>query len=109
MCFRFSEYFINKLSIICQTISDRLVFDYSGIPTQVPLLLSYFGLTTESNTSEVIKDCPLETFPLDASITDQRLQRQLFAPLNCRLANLPFTEGTFPELFKVGLITLLNK
>jgi hypothetical protein len=30
-------------------------------------------------------------------------------PLICRLANLSFTEGIFPEIFKVGKITPLLK
>jgi hypothetical protein len=65
MCLKFSDYFINKLSIISQTISDRLIFDYSGraetipMPAQVPPLLSHFGLATESDTLKVIKDCLL--------------------------------------------------
>ena len=70
MCFKFSDYFINKLSIICQTVSDRLLFDYSGraeaipIPKQVPPLLSHFGLVTESDTLKVIKDCSLNDLNL---------------------------------------------
>lgn len=116
MCFKFSDYFINKLSIICQTISDRLLFDYSGraeaipIPTQVPPLLSHFGLVTESDTLKVIKDCPLKTSPLDfMPISLIKDCSDIFAPLICRLANLSFTEGIFPELLKVGQITPLIK
>jgi hypothetical protein len=30
MCLKFSDYFINKLSIICQTISDRLLLTAQG-------------------------------------------------------------------------------
>ena len=33
----------------------------------------------------------------------------IFAPLICRLANLSFTEGIFPELLKAGQITPLIK
>jgi hypothetical protein len=106
MCLEFYDYFINKLSIICQTISDRLLFGYSGrtetIPTQVPPLLSHFGLVTESDTLKVIKDCPLKTSPLDfMPISLIEDCSDIFAPLICRLVNLSFTEDIFPELFKV--------
>jgi Reverse transcriptase (RNA-dependent DNA polymerase) len=112
MCLEFSDYFTNKLSIISQTISDRLLFDYSGrtetipIPAQVPLLLSHFSLVTESDTLKVIKDCRLKTSPLDfMPISLIKDCRDIFAPLICRLANLSFTEGIFPELLKIGQIT----
>jgi Reverse transcriptase (RNA-dependent DNA polymerase) len=72
--------------------------------------LSHFSLVTESDNLKVIKDCPLKTSPLDFTpISLIKDCSESFAPLICRLANLSFTEGIFPEVFKVGQITPLIK
>ena len=53
----------------------------------------------------MVKSPPLDFVPTSMlkSCSD------IFAPLICRLANLSFTEGTFPDLFKLGHITPLIK
>jgi hypothetical protein len=59
---------------------------------------------------KLVKNCPLKTSPLD-SIPTTLLKDccDVFAPLIYKLANLSFTEGIFPDIYKLGQITPLMK
>jgi len=56
-----------------------------------------------SETLKLIQNCQLKTSHLDFIPTALLKEiGDVFAPLVCKLANLSFTEGIFPEIYKIG-------
>jgi len=106
-------------STILQTILDQLAHINPNISTVVlcspPPLLNRFhpvtGSFTGSETLKNIQNCLLKTSPLDFIPTAllKECGGDVFAPLVCKLANLLFTEGIIPEIFKIVQITPLFK
>ena len=91
---------------------DQLAFTNPNISTLVlgspPPLLNRFRPVTVNETLELIQNCPLKNSPLDFIPTTLLKECcDVFAPLVCKLVNLSFTEGIFPEFFKIGQITPL--
>ena len=113
LCDTFSDFFVNKIRLIAQTIADRLALG-DRISTTVeihpPVAMNVFECVTECEVLRVINGYPLKTSPLDFVPTSLLKKcSDVFAPLICRLANASFTEGIFPEIFKVGQVTQLLK
>jgi hypothetical protein len=114
LCSMLSDLFVNKLNTIRHTIRDRLALLNPNISPLVssspPPLLNQFRQVTQSETLKLIKNCPMKTSPLDFIATSLLKDcYDVFAPLVCKLANLLFTEGIFPHIFKSGQITPLMK
>jgi hypothetical protein len=114
LCRMLSDFFVNKLNTIRHTIQDRLALLNPNISTShassPPPLLNQFRQVTLSETLQLIKNCPMKTSPLDFIPTSLLKDCcEVFAPLVCKLANLSFTEGIFPDIFKTGQITPLMK
>ena len=114
-CNTFSDFFVEKLRLIAKTIVDRLaVSDIIGLPTAVamtpPVVMNNFDNVTVDEVIGVIKSIPLKMSPVDFVPTFLLKQcSDVFATLICRLANLSFSEGVFPDIFKVGQVTPLLK
>jgi len=110
LCSKLSDYFVNKLLTIRQTILDQHAHINPNISTVVlrspPSWLKLFYLVTVSETLKLIQNCPLKTSPLDFIPTALlKACGDIFAPLVCKLANLLFTKDIFPGNFKIGQIT----
>ena len=112
-CNTFSDFFVEKLRLIAKTIADRLaVSDITptAVATAPPVVMNNFDNVTVDEVIGVIKNIPLKMSPVDFVPTFLLKQcSDVFATLICRLANLSFSEGVFPDIFKVGQVTPLLK
>ena len=113
MCNSFSKFFTDKVCTIRQTISDRLKLTLSSSPDitlSTPMYLDHYDAVTELTVKQVIDAYPPKFSPLD--LVPLWLIKQcndIFSYLICRLVNMSFAEGVFPEVFKTGQVTPLIK
>ena len=58
----------------------------------------------------MIHDVPVKTSPLDFILNlIMKSCADIFRPPSARIATIYFNEGVFPDLFKIGQVTLLTK
>ena len=119
MCKRFSEYFNDKI-IKAKTKISTLKSQLSHSPDRLPVTINpsqhksmYFNTfveTSEAEVSKIIARLPNKSSPLDYIHTSVlKACSDVFSPLVTRLANLSFSEGRFPDGFKVAQVTPLIK
>ncbi|MCI0561137.1 MAG: reverse transcriptase domain-containing protein [Nitrososphaera sp.] len=90
---------INNISAT-QTFTERSASTFLDLLTP----------TTEAEVSRIIKLLPNKTSPLDYIHTSiLKSCADVLAPLITRLVNLSFTEGCFPDQFKLAQVTPLLK
>lgn len=115
MCNIFSEFFTNKFCTIRQTITDGLKLTLSSPPDitlSTPIYRDHYYAVTEVTVKQVIDSYPTKFLPLQLELVPLWLIKQcndIFSYLICRLANISFNEGIYPEVFKVGQVTPLIK
>lgn len=114
LCNSFAKYFTHKLSQIAQTIASQLSLN-TDISTAIAdwpsaTSLDKFDTVTVNDVKKIIDSCPQNSSPLDfIPFTVIKRCRDVFAPVICHLANLSFSSGVFPDVFKVGQVTPLIK
>jgi len=108
-----SECVIVSVSSLHATIADCLSVITSIHPAVVfdePVNHVTFDPVSELEVKKVIDACPPKTLPLDfIPVSMIKDCSDIFSHLICKLANLSFAEVVFPEVFKVGEVTLLIK
>ncbi|XP_065651147.1 uncharacterized protein LOC136079342 [Hydra vulgaris] len=113
-CNIISQYFINKLESIKNTIQERLAKNpkskfISELHPPVNILPT-FGIVTPTDVSKIIKALKPKTSPLDIIPTYiLKSCSELFSPIITHLANLSFKSGIFPASYKVAQITPIPK
>ena len=76
----------------------------------MPECLGLFDVITVQEATRVILNLPGKSSPLDfVPVSILKGCVDAFAPLIARLANLSFSEGCFPDMFKFGQIRPLLK
>ncbi len=114
MCNRFSTYFDEKITKAKDKIS-LLKSHLSSKSDTKPMACSSVRLDTLAVTSEaevavIIAKLPNKSSPLDYIHTSVlKACSDVLTPLISRLANLSFTDGRFPDRFKVAQVTPLIK
>ncbi|XP_065650523.1 uncharacterized protein LOC136078667 [Hydra vulgaris] len=109
-CNIISQYFINKLESIKNTIQERLAKNpkskfISELHPPVNILAT-FGTVTPTDVSKIIKALKPKTSPLDIIPTYiLKSCSELFSLIIAHLANLSFKSGVFPASYKVAQIT----
>jgi len=110
---KFCDFFINKVCTIRRTITDSLnsnSFVLHSVESSKPARMEAFEVVTDYEVARLISSSPSKTSPLDfLPVSLIKECSDVFSGLICRLANLSFAEGVFPDLFKLGHITPLIK
>ena len=116
LCVGFSDFFINKINNIKQTIKSSLTNKLCDTnPMQFDVLHTGKLLTdlrspSIEEVSKLIRNMPAKSSVMDSIPTSVlKSSVDLFAPLIARLAALSFAEGSFPTRFKVASVTPLLK
>ena len=110
----FASHFINKIakvkSAICAAKALRTSSTTNVLPAAVAPPLFTLTPTTLTEVSKVIARLPNKTSPLDyLHISILKSCADVIAPLIVHLVNLSFTEGRFPDSFKLSQVTPLIK
>ena len=111
VCDGFRNFFSDKLSKIATRIHDIVA---SGtLPPSTTCLSSVLAHFVSISVEEVvlaIRGIPTKTSPLDFMLTPLlKSCADVFGPLLANLVNTSFCEGIFPDLFKVGQVTPIQK
>jgi len=109
----FSDFFTNKLQTIRDTIGAALKSctlqqfrdrDYDGQP------LAILQPVTAGDVMKILASMPAKSSPLDIMPTSLLKQcADVFSPVIARLANLSFTQGLFPQRYKLAQVLPLLK
>lgn len=112
-CEALSVYFHSKIMKITQTINAQLSQRISlGGARHPPASIYTYNVSTvtEDEVVKLIREHTLKPSPLDfVPAFLIREYKQLFASCITRLANMSFSEGVFPTIFKTGRITPILK
>ena len=112
MCNNFASYFNRKISDLKSHIADLLPSIPAPLADPVCMMSSVFNVEPVSvaEVSKVISTIPDKSSPLDYVPTNIIKQcSSIFSELVSHLANLSFTQGTFPTKFKHASVTPLLK
>jgi len=93
-------------------IISKVYFQFNFLDTfNTPAYCDRFDAISEVTVKRVIDTCPSKTSPLDlVPMWIIKDCSDVFSFLICRLANLSFSEGVFPDVLKVGhVIPLIKK
>jgi Reverse transcriptase (RNA-dependent DNA polymerase) len=113
-CNLFCQYFVTKLSAIASKIDEQLKsLCLPHLSTQVfhkPPVFIGFKRVSVFDVQRIIAKMPAKTSPLDhIPITLVKSCSDIFGDLLSKLANLSFTEGKFPDQFKLCQVTPILK
>jgi hypothetical protein len=113
-CDSISTYFVDKIRRLKDVTATRLAgFIRNPFSSDRPhsgALLNNLPCVTDEEVRKLIGTIPSKSSPMDFVPTSVLKQcSPVFIPLVTRLANLSFTEGIFPSLFKTAQITPLLK
>jgi Reverse transcriptase (RNA-dependent DNA polymerase) len=113
-CRIFINFFANKLVTIANKIDEHL--NSLSLPVlpridfDEAVAFASFKHVSIADVHKIICACPTKCSPLDfIPITVVKSCSDIFSPLLARLANMSFSEGVFPDIFKVGQITPILK
>jgi len=118
LCSTFSDYFIDKILTLKQTIHDKLkvlpsaphLADCSFTATAATSYLDHLIPATKSEIIKLLKCTKAKSSQLDFIPTSLlKSCSDTFSDIICRLANLSFTEGKFPSSFKMAFVSPLIK
>ena len=109
------NFFTNKVQNVIQTISTRLS-DTHSTPVEVacakePIsVMSSFTPISPADVEKLITAAPNKTSPIDVIPVSllKACSAEVSVPI-AHLANSSFSTGTFPSIYKVGLVTPLLK
>ena len=114
MAASFCQFFVDKLVIIAHKIDEQLkslplpslpIFNFVE-----PTAFEIFCVVTSSDVQRLIANCQSKSSPLDIiPVVLVKSCSDIFGVLLARLANMSFTEGVFPSIFKLGQVTPLLK
>ena len=112
LCPTFSNYFvnkINKLSILGKLSKFTVAPQFPKQPYSGPQLENLSPVTPDE-VKKLLSGIPGKSCPLDFIPTSLiKSCSDVFSELISRLANLSFTEGCFPAMFKQAIVTPLLK
>lgn len=109
----FGQFFIDKVCKIRDSIRDAL---QSGVCQSFPVRyhvgdnFGTFGAVSVDDVHRLLLSMPAKSSPLDV-LPSSLLKpcAEVFAPVIARLANLSFSEGRFPQRFKIAQVLPLLK
>ena len=112
-CKKFSDFFSDKISSLKRTIASTLG-SLTFIPFRDPIHLGesfdFIAVVTVDEVRRLIASMPSKSSSVDFIPTSLlKLCPSVFSELIARLANLSFSEGTFPAKFKAAAVTPLLK
>src|SRR5258706_10615929 len=113
-CISFCQFFVDKLVIIAHKIDEQLkLLPLPSLPIfnfVEPTAFEIFCVVTSSDVQRLIANCQSKSSPLDIiPVVLVKSCSDIFGVLLARLANMSFTEGVFPSIFKLGQVTPLLK
>ena len=113
LCNAFASYMVSKINdvkvSVAKTVNAKSAVNFSE-RTISSTLLDLFTPTTEAEVRRIILQLPNKTSPLDFIHTSLlKSCVDVFVPLVTRLINMSFSEGCFPEQFKLAQVTPLLK
>ena len=114
MCYAFCKFLFSKIAAIATKI--HCILASAMLSTRVPLNQSMptwftgFSDVSDAEAFHMTQSIPVKTTAIDfisASISKGACDE--FEPLIAMLANLSFSQGKFPTMFKIVQVTLLPK
>ena len=116
LCSTFAHYFVDKIVKLRNSVSDTLcvlsasVPCYMSFPPHCGPALDTLPPVTAEEVSRVLKSSPAKTSTMDIIPTSLVIRcTTVFSEIIAHLANLSFSEGRFPTVFKQATVTPLIK
>ena len=111
LCTAFCDYFVDKISRLKSVVSGRATS--VPCPSDLPHVGPYLDFLTPVTPSEVnrlLSSLPCKSSPVDYIPTSLiKSCSSVFSVLISTLANLSFSQGTFPSTFKFAVVSPLLK
>ena len=109
MCTTFSSYFVTKITTLKQAVaqtSHKLTIPPHPESAYTGSLFDTLSTVTPAEVLKLLSTIPPKTCSMDFIPTVLIKSCQtVFADLIATLANLSFSEGTFPSIFKTAVVT----